>query len=170
MPQTFTLDTNCIIDVAKKRPAARAVQALAEAHTAGRADVAVIAITASEKQPEGHYSKDLHRISQLASFVRPWAFESYFADGGIGIFVFGVNAFGPAKQCANLSGRFTRSFFRRYHSYGRIIAAPITLTRLTGRPSDTDFHDKKAALVALGAGRIERPDGALSLLSVSYLE
>ena len=42
MLQTFTLDTNCIIDVAKKRPAAPAVQALADAHTAGRADVAVV--------------------------------------------------------------------------------------------------------------------------------
>ena len=58
MPQTFTLDTNCIIDVAKKRPAAPAVQALADAHTAGRAAVAVVAIAASEKQPDGHYSKD----------------------------------------------------------------------------------------------------------------
>jgi hypothetical protein len=58
MLQTFTLDTNCIIDVAKKRPAAPAVQALADAHTAGRADVAVVAIAASEKQPDGHYSKD----------------------------------------------------------------------------------------------------------------
>jgi hypothetical protein len=32
MPQTFTLDTNCLIDVADKRPAAKAVQALAYAH------------------------------------------------------------------------------------------------------------------------------------------
>jgi hypothetical protein len=35
--------------------------------------------------------------------------------------------------------------------------------------SDTNFHkaDKKEALIALGAGRIEHPDGALSLLPVS---
>ena len=56
MRQTFTLDTNCVIDVAEKRPAAKAVQALADAHAAGKADVAVIAITASEKKQDEHYS------------------------------------------------------------------------------------------------------------------
>jgi predicted nucleic acid-binding protein len=53
MPQTFTLDTNCLIDVADKRPAAKAVQALADAHAAGRADAAVVAITASENSEAG---------------------------------------------------------------------------------------------------------------------
>jgi len=35
--------------------------------------------------------------------------------------------------------------------------------------SDCNFHkaDKKAALIALGAGRIEHPEGALSLFPVS---
>jgi hypothetical protein len=58
MPRTFTLDTNCLIAVANNEPAAGAVRALADAHTAGRADVAVVAMSASEKQRGGHYIHD----------------------------------------------------------------------------------------------------------------
>ena len=57
MPRTFTLDTNCIIDIAENRPAAGAVRTLADAH-AGRADVAVVAMSASEKQQGGHYIRN----------------------------------------------------------------------------------------------------------------
>src|ERR1700730_2763665 len=57
MPRTFTLDTNCIIDVAENQPAAWAGRTLADAH-AGRADVAVIAMSASEKQQGGHYIRN----------------------------------------------------------------------------------------------------------------
>jgi hypothetical protein len=57
MPRTFTLDTNCIIDVAENRPATEAVRTLADAH-AGRADVAVVAMRASETQQGGHYIRN----------------------------------------------------------------------------------------------------------------
>ena len=50
---TFTLDTNCLIDVAEGRPNATAVRALADAHTRGEANVAVVAIMASENQKSG---------------------------------------------------------------------------------------------------------------------
>jgi hypothetical protein len=46
--QAFTLDTNCLIAVAKGEPGADAIQALANAHAEHRADVAVVAISASE--------------------------------------------------------------------------------------------------------------------------
>jgi hypothetical protein len=58
MPRTFTLDTNCLIAVANNEPAAGAVRALADAHTAGRADVAVVAMSASEKQRGGYYLRN----------------------------------------------------------------------------------------------------------------
>ena len=58
MLRTFTLDTNCLIAVANNEPAAGAVRALADAHTAGRADVAVVAMSASEKQQGGHYIRN----------------------------------------------------------------------------------------------------------------
>src|SRR3984893_19460322 len=57
MPRTFTLDTNCIIAVAENQPAAWAVRTLADAH-AGRADAAVVEMSAREKQQGGHYIRN----------------------------------------------------------------------------------------------------------------
>jgi hypothetical protein len=52
---SFTLDTNCVIDLEENRPAAPAVRRLERAHATGLADVAVVAIMASETQrPEGY--------------------------------------------------------------------------------------------------------------------
>lgn len=50
---TFTLDTNCVIAVDEGRPEASAVLALAAAHREGEASVALLAISASEKQKDG---------------------------------------------------------------------------------------------------------------------
>ncbi len=52
---SFTLDTNCIIDVEEERPAAPSVRVLSEAHSDGRADVALVAVSASERQPGDVY-------------------------------------------------------------------------------------------------------------------
>lgn len=52
---TFTLDTNCIIDLAEKRPAARHISALAKAHATRNADVALVAVSASERQRNDIY-------------------------------------------------------------------------------------------------------------------
>lgn len=49
----FTLDTNCIIAVAERRPESNAIRRLAEAQRAGAADVALVAISASERQEDG---------------------------------------------------------------------------------------------------------------------
>jgi len=48
----LTLDTNCLIDVAEARAGAASVLALAKAHANGIADVAVVAIAASERQTD----------------------------------------------------------------------------------------------------------------------
>lgn len=50
---TFTLDTNCIIAVEEERAEAPAVRKLSAAHATGTARVAVVAISASERQREG---------------------------------------------------------------------------------------------------------------------
>ena len=49
----FTLDTNAIVDLAENRPAALLIRQLVDAHIQGRADVALVAISASEKQRDG---------------------------------------------------------------------------------------------------------------------
>lgn len=51
--RTFTLDTNCIIAVDEGRAEATAIRALADAHAAGTANVAIVAISASERQKDG---------------------------------------------------------------------------------------------------------------------
>jgi hypothetical protein len=53
--QTFTLDTNCIIDLDEKRPSSSYIQKLADAHAAGIADVALVAVSASERQKGDTY-------------------------------------------------------------------------------------------------------------------
>jgi hypothetical protein len=62
--RTFTLDTNCLIDVEESRPAVGAIRALAAAHAAGVADVAVIAMSASERQKDGNR---IHNFSEFES-------------------------------------------------------------------------------------------------------
>lgn len=53
MRTSFTLDTNCVIAVADERPEAQAVRDLAHAHALGKASVALVAISASERQQDG---------------------------------------------------------------------------------------------------------------------
>ncbi len=51
--RTFTLDTNCLIDVAEDRPAAVHVKRLLQAARDGLADLALVASSASERQEGG---------------------------------------------------------------------------------------------------------------------
>lgn len=60
---TFTLDTNCIIDVAEGRPAARFVKSLLDAHAKG-ADVALVASSASERQQDGGFLANLSMFQE----------------------------------------------------------------------------------------------------------
>ncbi|MEO1314497.1 MAG: hypothetical protein AAFV27_11580 [Pseudomonadota bacterium] len=62
--RTFTLDTNCIIDVAEERPAAPHVRALVAAHSTRCADVALVAASASERQRAGDYLNSLEVFNQ----------------------------------------------------------------------------------------------------------
>lgn len=50
---SFTLDTNCVIAVDERRPEAPHILRLVQAHKDGRADVGVVAISASERQKDG---------------------------------------------------------------------------------------------------------------------
>ncbi len=61
---SFTLDTNCIIDLAENRPAAQFVRQLVNANATGAADVALSAITASEKQKGGRYLENFNEFTR----------------------------------------------------------------------------------------------------------
>jgi hypothetical protein len=66
---SFTLDTNCVLAVDECRPEAPSIRLLAGAHANKTADVAVVAIMASEKQRPGQRVEDFgtfrSRLSHL---------------------------------------------------------------------------------------------------------
>jgi hypothetical protein len=66
---TFTLDTNCLIAVDENRAEASAIRSLSDAHRQGRANVAIVGISASERQTDGNmlddYSKFTDRVASL---------------------------------------------------------------------------------------------------------
>ena len=69
MPVTFTLDTNCIIAVDEGRPEAEAILELVRADSEGLASTALVAISASERQPGGgtleRFDQFKERLSSL---------------------------------------------------------------------------------------------------------
>ena len=62
MVRSFTLDTNCIIAVDEQRAEANAIRTLAHAHASGTARVAIVAISASERQ------RNSRRIKNFTEF------------------------------------------------------------------------------------------------------
>ena len=66
---TFTIDTNGILDIDDDREDAVHIRALADAHAAGTANVAIVAIAASERQRDGamltNFSKFEERLGRL---------------------------------------------------------------------------------------------------------
>lgn len=66
LPSTtsFTLDTNFLIEVEEGRAEAANVKGLLQEHTAGRADLALVASCASERQLEGGFLDDLAVFSE----------------------------------------------------------------------------------------------------------
>ncbi|SDG96444.1 hypothetical protein [Pelagibacterium luteolum] len=55
----FTLDNNCLIAVANDEPAAIDIKAVAQAHATGKAEVAMLGISASERQAGGRYLQNI---------------------------------------------------------------------------------------------------------------
>jgi hypothetical protein len=189
--RSFTLDTNCIIAIADSRPEAVPVRALADAHVEGRADVAIVAMSASEKQQRGTYIQDFtefqKRMAALGlshlTVLPPmlyfditfwnWAVWSDDAMQALEKQIHGTlfpnveflwqdycraNWLDPASTP---SGRWRNC---KCDVLG--IWSHIHTNRDVFVTSDGNFHvaAKKAALVSLGAKRIEYPNDAVSLL------
>ena len=63
-----TIDTNCLIDLEEKRSAANAVRALHKMHQQGAIRLRVVAVSASERRPDGEYAKNFNEFqAKLAS-------------------------------------------------------------------------------------------------------
>jgi hypothetical protein len=63
-PVTFTLDTNCLIDVAEERPAATSIRTLLSAQRAGKACLALVVSSASERQLGGGFLQNIQAFNE----------------------------------------------------------------------------------------------------------
>lgn len=163
MGRTFTLDRNCLIDIERNRPAATAVRMLADAHAAGTADVAVIAMAASENQRNGQllrafadfqgYLATLH-LGHLSIVVPMMYWDISFWD----------HCLWSDDSVLDLERRIHSILFPNVQFLWKDYCRDNGNDPLLTAPIDQNFHRKKTGLLGLGAGHIEYPDDAGSLL------
>lgn len=75
---TFTLDTNCIIDIDEGRPNAGYIQQLVRAHNEGTASVALIAMSASESQKSGRQLDSFAEFTERTAALGLGALEMVY--------------------------------------------------------------------------------------------
>ncbi len=187
----FTLDTNCWIAVENGDPEALHVRALADAHTAGTAHVALVGISASEKQKGGHYVKNvkefLDRQNSLGlahlNILKPMAYfditfwdwclltgpEMEALEKKVHDILFPNIEFKWCDYCAvnNLDPNiFPSGKWRNCKCDVQAMWCHIHNKREVFVTTDKNFHTaaKKPTLLALGAGQILCPEDAAALL------
>jgi hypothetical protein len=189
---TFTLDSNCIISVDEGGQDIAFVRRLADAHAVGKAHVAVVALSAAEKKRTGSYLDDFDafrdRLAPLGlarlEILKPMAyFDISFpgwcveADDAMAAlekqihdilfphseFMWEDYADAKGLDPDSLS---PRGDWRRQKCAVQEMWTHIHNKRDVFVTADDEFHKpaKKDALFALGAGQIERPAQAASLL------
>ncbi len=65
----LTFDTNCIIDLEESRPAATPLKALISLHDQQKINVRVVAISASERKPNGTYASNFTEFQQKIATI-----------------------------------------------------------------------------------------------------
>lgn len=178
---SFTLDTNCLIDLEEDRDSAPSVRAVVDAHRDGRARVAVVFSSASERsQPDrpeaanlAEFTARLARLDLAHVDVLPalgiWDFSFWdgclWSDDGPGA------ALQDQLQALLFPDiDFARPVFdKRWRNAMcdvQAIWAHIYHRRDIFVTGDGNFHKqtKEAALISLGAGRILRAPEAANLL------
>lgn len=192
MAQKFTIDTNCLIALEKGEAASKFIRDLAEAHAAGKAHVAVVAISASEKPKDGiqpkNFSMFQDRLATIGlshlEILRPMMyFDVTFFDWclwsdkkmqllekKIHDVLFSNLDFVWADCEKKLApSEDANDMFIKWRNAKcdvQAIWSHINYGRDIFVTSDGNFHaaTKRPALVALGAGRIETPDSAITLI------
>lgn len=187
----FTFDTNCIIAIDQGGAEAKAIRALADAHLSGKANVAIVAISASEKQSEKTYLNDFgtfqKRLSRLKldhlEIVLPMAYwdiafwgHALWTDDTmrekereIHSVLFSNVEFDWQDYCRKRSldpNASPSGDWRNRKCDVQAIWSHIHHSRDVFITSDRNFHKlgKKPALIALGAGAIMYPQETLSLV------
>jgi len=180
----ITLDTNCIIDLERNRPAAASLRALIDASRQGQVELAVAAISASEKMQSGDYltnfSEFEERLEQVglsgARILEPigiWGvtFWGHFlwSDDSVARLFEEIHAIlFPNIPFDYEAYRSTRKLppgdldphWRNAICDDLALWCHIYYTRDAFLTSDANFHkqSKKPKLVAIGAREILRPE------------
>ncbi|MBU0739516.1 MAG: hypothetical protein KJ981_05205 [Alphaproteobacteria bacterium] len=94
---SFTLDTNCIIDIDEGRPAASRVEALLLAWRNGDADLALVASSASERQPGGTYLSNFGTFEERRNALGFAGVPLLPSIGRHNISFFGQSLYGSAE-------------------------------------------------------------------------
>ena len=189
---SFTLDSNCIVSVDEGGQDVAFVRRLADAHAAGKAHVAVVALSTAEKRRTSSYLDNFDsfrdRLAALdlahLEILKPMA---YFDISFPGWFVEADDAMAALeKQIHDIlfpqsefdwvdyadahdldpDALSPRGDWRRQKCAVQEMWAHIQNKRDVFVTADDEFHKpaKKDALFALGAGQIERPTQAVLLL------
>jgi hypothetical protein len=190
---TFTFDTNCIIALENNEPAGPAIRALVDAHERSKANVAVVAISASEKQKERQQLRDFAEFRQrltalglgnLEILLPIFYYDVSFWDWGLEAddeamlalerdihevlspaapFLWSdfcaANGLDPEASPLNTKWRNQKCDVLALWSH-------IYYARDVFVTNDGKFHalTKKPALIALGTGRIEKAEAAVTLI------
>lgn len=96
-----TLDNNCLIAVANEESSSGAILELMRAHKEGRAEVAVLGISASERQPGGYYLQNIETFIEWLGSIGLGGLTIYKPTG-----IWGVTFWGwsdcPSEKAAAL--------------------------------------------------------------------
>ena len=190
--RTFTLDSSCIDAINEGRAEVKFIRQLADAHTAGKANVAVVALSAAEKRQFGSYFDDFDAFrDHLAALdlarleiLKPMAcFDISFPDWCIepdGVMaalekkihdiLFPQSEF-DWQDYADANDLDPDSLspygdWRRHKCAVLEMWSHIHNKRDVFVTADDEFHKpaKKAALLTLGAGHIEQPAEAVAAI------
>ena len=189
---TFSLDTNCLIDIAEGRPDSAAIRALSDAHARGDVGVAVVAISASEKQKTGerltNFEQFRARLETLAlghlEILKPmlyldvgfwdWAYwagpEMVALERKIHDVLFPNVEFLWTDFCGarrwNPNAHPINDKWRNAKCDVQALWSHIHRGRNIFVTGDATFHavKKLPALISLGAGQIVRPQSAVAML------
>jgi len=188
-----TLDTNCIIDLEEANPRATSIKELIQMHKDGKINLRVVAISASERKPDGTYASNFaefqERVAALglgqADILKPmgyfgvsyWDWCLWADDEMLGLeekvhkILFPEIEFSYKEFCRKRgldlnSGSIDR---RWRNAKCDVLALWSHIWHGNGIfvTADNEFHkeSKKPYLIAIGAGEILRPDEAVVRLT-----
>lgn len=180
--RSYTLDTNCLIDLEENRPAAESLRQLVAAFRRGEITLAIPAIMASENQPGGQridnfgqFQQRLDRsgLGDVEQLLPMLYLDVCFIDHclfsdeeGLALERRIHDAVHPEVEFAAANASSLKKW-RNAKCDVQAMWSHIQKRRECFVTSDTDFLNNVSALVALGAGAIKTPEDAATLLKVA---